>query len=77
MKPNPVVISYLPQHLVAASAIQLLQDVRNALQVGIKAFLLDFREVEVIDNDGLKILGMIIEDVQVSEGQLFLCSLSE
>lgn len=77
MKPNPVVISYLPQRLVAASAIELRREVRDALHVGIKAFLLDFQEVEVIDDDGLAVLGMILEDVQAAEGLLFLCSLTK
>ena len=77
MKPNPVVISYPPSHLVGTYADELHAEIHDALEVGIKTFLIDFQAVDFVDSHGLGILVTIRRKVYAAGGQMFLCSLNE
>ncbi|MEP0873375.1 STAS domain-containing protein [Trichocoleus desertorum AS-A10] len=77
MRTNPSLISYPSPDFSSAAATNVREEIRDALEVGIKTFLINFQAVEFMDRAGLGILVAILKDVQTAQGQLFLCSLNE
>lgn len=77
MRTNPILISYPSPDFSATSADPVREEIRDALEAGIKTFLINFQDVEFMDSGGLGTLVTILRDVQTAQGQLFLCSLKD
>lgn len=77
MRTNPFLISYPSSDFSATSATCVREEIQDALDAGIKTFLINFQTVEFMDRGGLATLVVIFQDVQTAQGQLFLCSLNE
>jgi anti-anti-sigma factor len=77
MRTNPIVISYPSPDFSSTSATFVREEIRDALEAGIKTFLINFQDVMFMDSGGLGTLVAILKDVQTAQGQLFLCSLKE